>query len=91
MCDYAKDAQLKTGAAMTGGTYPPPTMADMQNAVAAQQGYSPRRPSLREEMEKAQYRDGEQAQLRSEAIDFLRDNPAFDQFISLLRKGAISI
>lgn len=44
-----------------------------------------------EEMEKQVAGNSKRLTLLSEGIDFLRDNPAFVQFIALVRKGSISI
>jgi hypothetical protein len=49
------------------------------------------RPSALEEMEKQAAHNAEQFQLKSRGIEFLRDNPAFNEFITLIRTGAISI
>jgi hypothetical protein len=80
MCNYdnAKQAvpmQTKT-----------PSGAALSNAG----GYSPR-PSVREELEKRQFQSSDEAMKREAAIQFFRDNPAFDQFIQLIRSGSIHI
>lgn len=49
------------------------------------------RPSALEEMEKQAARNAEELQLKSRGINFLRDNPAFNEFITLIRTGSISI
>lgn len=49
------------------------------------------RPSPLEEMEKQQIYSAEQAQLKSQGIEFLRENPAFNKFIELIRQGSIGI
>lgn len=49
------------------------------------------RPSAREEAEKASYFHAEKAQKASQAADFLRENPAFNEFVRLLRVGAIQL
>ena len=54
-------------------------------------GSSYQRPSALEEMEKNAAHQSEQLQLKSRGIDFLRDNPAFNEFITLIRTGSISI
>lgn len=49
------------------------------------------RPTALEEMEKSQKHNAEQLQLNNVGIEFLRANPAFNDFITLIRTGAISI
>jgi hypothetical protein len=70
-----------------------------QYAGAAQpdfnlQGYSPaceRKPTLREESEKAIGYHRSQADRADTALAFFRANPAFDEFIRLIRSGIIQI
>lgn len=50
-----------------------------------------RRPSLREEAEKNVGYHRDQADKHDRAVAFFRDNPAFDEFIQLIRSGAIQI
>lgn len=50
-----------------------------------------RRPSLREESEKHADLHRKEADKRERAAAFFRDNPAFDEFIQLIRSGVISI
>jgi hypothetical protein len=47
------------------------------------------RPSMREQAEKAVGHHREQADKFDRAAAFFRDNPAFDEFIQLVRSGAI--
>lgn len=69
--------------------------ADMANAktVAGSINNPARyqRPSLVEELEKQQYAAMEQSERTSRALNFLRANPAFDEFITLVRTGCIGI
>jgi hypothetical protein len=50
---------------------------------------SSRRPSLREDAEKNVGYHREQADKQDRAVAFFRENPAFDQFIQLVREGVI--
>jgi hypothetical protein len=50
-----------------------------------------RRPSLREEAEKNVGYHREQAEKHDQAAAFFRENPAFDEFIRLIRSGAIQV
>lgn len=90
MTNYDKESQLKSAVEaqqMAGQTIGKNTqIANMKSG-----NYEARRPSPLESMEAQQARESEAAQLRSEGIEFLRANPAFDQFIVLIRKGAIGI
>lgn len=90
MANYDKESQLKSAAQaqqMAGQAIgKSPQVADIQKG-----NYEARRPSPLESMEAQQARELEATQLRSEGIEFLRANPAFDQFIVLIRKGAIGI
>ncbi len=49
------------------------------------------RPSPAEQAEKNYIHHSEQAAKASTAYTFLRQNPAFDEFIKLIRSGAIQI
>lgn len=49
------------------------------------------RPSARDEAEKASFYHADLAQKASQAADFLRENPAFNEFVRLLRSGAIQL
>jgi len=49
------------------------------------------RPSPLEEMQKAQASSQDEQSKRSRGIDFLRDHPEFNEFITLIRIGAIGI
>ena len=50
-----------------------------------------RRPTLCEEAEKQSAYHHEKAAKHDQAVVFLRENPAFDEFIRLIRAGAIGI
>lgn len=50
-----------------------------------------KRPSLREESEKQVGYHRAEADKLDHAIAFFRDNPAFDEFVQLVRSGVISI
>ena len=76
MCDYDNAKQ---------GYYP-----QVQTGAVLAGGYSPR-PSVREELEKCQAQASDEAVKREAALQFFRDNPAFDQFIQLIRSGSIQI
>jgi hypothetical protein len=65
------------------------SIVQRQTGVAGNAGYY--RISALEEMEKQAAHNAEQLQLKSRGIDFLRDNPAFNEFITLIRTGSISI
>lgn len=54
-------------------------------------GLDYRVPSQREQAEKNMAHHYEQAQKSSEAANFFRENPAFDEFIRLIRAGVIQI
>jgi len=54
-----------------------------------QKAYQP--PTLREEAEKLVGHHREQANKHDLAAAFFRENPAFDEFIRLIRSGAIRI
>lgn len=69
-----------------GCAVPPPTNQDIGMAPD-----SYRRPSLREEAEKSVGYHREQADKHDRAVAFFRENPAFDEFIQLIRSGAIQI
>lgn len=79
MCDYAKDAQLKQ--AIHEQQY-------QNTGVAAGRSY---RPTPLEDMAMADREMQQAAELRREGMAFLSENPAFNQFIALIRKGAIAI
>lgn len=49
------------------------------------------RPSPLEEMEKQLAHHDEQMTLKSRGITFLRDHPEFNEFITLIRAGALGI
>jgi hypothetical protein len=48
-----------------------------------------RRPSLREQAEKSVGYHRDMADKNDRAVAFLRENPAFDQFVQLVREGVI--
>lgn len=50
-----------------------------------------RPPTLREQAEKSVGYHRDQADKHDRAVAFFRDNPAFDEFIQLIRSGAIQI
>jgi len=50
-----------------------------------------RRPSLREEAEKSVGYHRLEAEKQDRAAAFFRENPSFDEFIQLIRAGAIQI
>lgn len=54
-------------------------------------GGAPRRASLREEAEQQGGFHREQANKCDMAAAFFRENPAFDEFIRLIRSGAVQI
>ena len=58
-----------------------------QDCCEATQPYRP--PTLREQAEKNAAHHSEQAQKHSTAAAFLSEYPQFDQFIQLVRSGAI--
>lgn len=71
---------------------------DYENAVGRSCGSGPlgyekatTHPSLREEAEKQVGYHRIEADKADRAARFLRENPAFDEFIQLIRQGAISI
>lgn len=57
----------------------------------AQQTTSPYRPTIREEHEKSFAHHNEQLNKHERAIAFFRENPAFDEFVRLIRQGVIQI
>lgn len=63
--------------------------ADMAGVGVGSNAY--RRPSLLEELEKRQTQANEDESKRYQAIHFFRANPAFDEFIQLIRSGSIHI
>jgi hypothetical protein len=67
--------------------FAPQLAPDCCNVAQAGSGYRP--PSLREEAEKSAHYYAEQAAKASASADFLRDHPEFDEFIRLVRSGAI--
>ena len=75
------------------------TAAGIRGGVAGQSagctagcaGLDYRVPSQREQAEKNMAHHYEQAQKSSEAANFFRENPAFDEFIRLIRAGVIQI
>ena len=61
-----------------------------QGIMGQESGLNPyRRPTLREEAEKQLGFHREQADKHDRAVAFLRENPAFDEFVRLVREGAI--
>jgi hypothetical protein len=50
-----------------------------------------RRPTLAQELEKAQAQRQADLQSGAKALDFFSRNPAFDEFITLIREGSIRI
>lgn len=79
MCDYVSKDSVQ-GVMQAG----------IRQATASDYGAT-RRPTPLEEMEKQQaYRDQE-SQVKYEGMAFLRENPTFNTFIDLIRKGALSI
>lgn len=87
---YMREQNVKTNAALG-----PDTVSGHENdcgAMQAAMGYSPyRKPTLREDMEAQQQADVLRVDLRRQAITFLSAYPQFDEFIALIRKGAIRI
>lgn len=62
------------------------------NGQAVEQDQQPkaiREYTLKDEKEKSYYMYLEQAQKAAKALTFFRKNPAFDEFIRLVRSGAI--
>jgi len=89
MCDYANEPKLGTRLRELAEDAP-----DVMAGMGAQQAanLSPRRwsePSPSEQADKAAAHHAEQHQKASEAAAFFRNNPAFDEFIKLVRKGSI--
>lgn len=83
MCDYAQESNAKTTA-----------YTDSQlRGLGSVQGYSPHaRPNTpREEAEKTVAYMQQEVINKQQAVAFLNANPAFDEFIMLIRKGIISI
>ena len=54
-------------------------------------GYEPYRSNPVAEMEKRNAQIEQEHSKRSEGIAFLKENPQFDRFIELIRKGSIQI
>lgn len=80
--------------ALSGGANPIPQRNDYENAKmadACQNMAAYRPPTLREQAEKSVAYHSDQAQKHNAAAAFFRDNPAFEEFVQLLRSGAFQI
>jgi hypothetical protein len=89
-----RDEQMKAlkekEAAYYGETTSPATYPTAQ-AVGAARGIGSPVTTLREQAEKNAYYHREEAQKHSSAAAFLSEYPQFDEFIRLVRSGAIQL
>jgi hypothetical protein len=81
---YENAVNAKT-AAQCGET--PARNYDTCGIMAGKAAYKP--PSLREQAEKSVGYHRSEADKHDRAVAFFRENPAFDEFIQLVRSGAI--
>jgi hypothetical protein len=65
--------------------------ADVLRNSGLSGGYSPRRKSVMEELQDAHQSASDKANKSIRALAFLQQNPAFGEFIELIRTGCIGI
>jgi hypothetical protein len=87
MCDYDNAKMASPGIMGLRSDIP----AEQGYAVGCQETKAYRPPTLADEQEKSASHHFEQASKAQQAAAFLRLNPAFDEFIRLIRKGVIQI
>lgn len=83
------EQNLKQAQARADQTPMPADTCNKVSGAAIGRGYY--KPTPQEELEKAAHHHGEQLHLKSRGADFLRDHPEFNEFITLIRAGALGI